>query len=131
VTQKDFPGELPLADLLYATQLEQQCAATLAFDVEPPGWLQLSLLSAAQLPTSAATVQPARQDTESVSDCSKADTEKENMPWCHRCKADQFLLQWHHAQSKIAAIAMLDNLSGMGRCMFRIWLCYNQVILLH
>jgi len=57
-----FPGDLPVADPLYATQLEQQSAATLAFDVEPPGWLQLSLLSAAQLPTSAATVQPARQD---------------------------------------------------------------------
>ena len=53
------------------------------------------------------------------------------MQACHRCKADQVLLQWDHGQSKIAAIAMLDSLSGMGRCMFTIWLCYNQVILLY
>ena len=36
------------------------------------------------------------------------------MQACHSYKAYQLLLQWNHAQSKIAAISMLDSLSMDG-----------------
>jgi hypothetical protein len=35
------------------------------------------------------------------------------MQACHSYKAYQLLLQWNHAQSKIAAISMLESLSGL------------------